>query len=405
MTKKVMYFKRNELYDLVWTRPVRELAAELGISDVGLSKACRRANIPRPGLGYWAKKTAGKPTLQAMLPERGLGESDEVRIGGNAYWYEHQRETDEEILNTPVPPRPTFPTGLAEVTAKAKSILGKVRVPANLNQGHRLIVELLKDEDERRERQKTSPYPSTWDAPRFDSPTDRRRLRLLNALFLALARCGYRPTLLTKDQLEPGVQVGGQHVRFTMEPTTVNKSRSNRAGKPGRIPRAKLTVAIGWWRDNPPIPLSWEDTDAMPLEAQLTDVAVGLLVAGEWAYRTGLEHQYEWRLERKRDLEERIRKAKEETERRERERLRQIEEERRKVLLAEVAAWNLAAEIRRYVQAVTTKYHALEDHSDQQLHTQWVVWALSEADRLDPIKQDSRRNRSAQLVGGIVTIS
>lgn len=46
---------RQELYDLVWSEPKSSLARRLGISDVGLAKACRRAHIPVPGLGYWAK--------------------------------------------------------------------------------------------------------------------------------------------------------------------------------------------------------------------------------------------------------------------------------------------------------------------------------------------------------------
>ena len=41
-----------------------KLARKLDISDVGLAKACRRHNIPRPPRGYWAKLAAGK-----ALPE------------------------------------------------------------------------------------------------------------------------------------------------------------------------------------------------------------------------------------------------------------------------------------------------------------------------------------------------
>lgn len=40
--------KRSELYGLVWAKPMTQLAAELGISDVGLAKACRRHAVPAP---------------------------------------------------------------------------------------------------------------------------------------------------------------------------------------------------------------------------------------------------------------------------------------------------------------------------------------------------------------------
>lgn len=48
-------FTREELFELVWSKPMSKLAKELGVSDVGLAKACKRAGIPVPGLGYWTR--------------------------------------------------------------------------------------------------------------------------------------------------------------------------------------------------------------------------------------------------------------------------------------------------------------------------------------------------------------
>lgn len=63
--------KRSELHEKVWTTPVTKLAKELGISDVGLAKACRRHAIPLPPRGYWAKCKAGQnpPRLPLPAPE------------------------------------------------------------------------------------------------------------------------------------------------------------------------------------------------------------------------------------------------------------------------------------------------------------------------------------------------
>jgi hypothetical protein len=41
-------FTRQELFDLVWSAPTRAVAKQLGISDVGLAKACRRPILPFP---------------------------------------------------------------------------------------------------------------------------------------------------------------------------------------------------------------------------------------------------------------------------------------------------------------------------------------------------------------------
>ena len=51
---------RQELYEQVWQRPVRQVALEYGISDVGLAKVCERLEVPRPPRGYWAKQQHGK---------------------------------------------------------------------------------------------------------------------------------------------------------------------------------------------------------------------------------------------------------------------------------------------------------------------------------------------------------
>jgi hypothetical protein len=53
-------YNRERLYEEVWSEPVMVVAKKYRLSDVGLAKICKKLNIPRPGLGYWAKKAAGK---------------------------------------------------------------------------------------------------------------------------------------------------------------------------------------------------------------------------------------------------------------------------------------------------------------------------------------------------------
>src|ERR1700733_3246456 len=62
------FWNRDELYEEVWSTPMRTLAKKYGISDVGLAKVCRKLAIPLPGLGYWAKKAAGQKLKQTPLP-------------------------------------------------------------------------------------------------------------------------------------------------------------------------------------------------------------------------------------------------------------------------------------------------------------------------------------------------
>ena len=57
-------YNRERLYEEVWSEPVIVVAKKYGLSDVGLAKICKKLNIPRPGLGYWAKKAAAKPVAK-----------------------------------------------------------------------------------------------------------------------------------------------------------------------------------------------------------------------------------------------------------------------------------------------------------------------------------------------------
>lgn len=61
--------KRSALHALVWAKPMTQIGKELGISDVGLAKACRRHGIPVPPRGHWAKLAAGKQSPVTPLPE------------------------------------------------------------------------------------------------------------------------------------------------------------------------------------------------------------------------------------------------------------------------------------------------------------------------------------------------
>lgn len=63
-----MKIDRDDLYQRVWSMPVTKLAKQFDISDVGLAKACRKAGIPLPPVGYWTKVAHGKKVTRPALP-------------------------------------------------------------------------------------------------------------------------------------------------------------------------------------------------------------------------------------------------------------------------------------------------------------------------------------------------
>lgn len=377
---------RQQLYDLVWSEPLRTLAKRFEISDVALAKACRRANIPLPGLGYWAKHAAGKPVIQPVLPPRGLGQSGELEFGGNRY--RHHGISDEDILNNPLPPPPVFEDSLDEVAARARAMLGARKISASLTNPHPAIARLLQDDELCRKKQQESKWPSTLDAPRFDSPLQRRRLRILNGLFLAWARCSCVPSISVRRYDEEqyiGVLVGNQHLGFSLDVAGADRRRYPKPKNDD--PKARLVLKLGWHEPPDDIVTSWQDEDGNPLENRLHEIAVGLLIAGERRYRSSAEYCHRRQVERKQELEEKIRREHEERLRKEREQREKLEKARRDQLLAQAAAWRQASEIRAYVQAFIESRASAGTNGDTQMLEVWAQWALAEADRIDPLLQ------------------
>jgi hypothetical protein len=133
----------------------------------------------------------------------------------------------------------------------------------------------------------------------------------------------------------------------------------------------------------------WEDEEIARLEDQLEEIAIGLVVAGEWAYRDSLRRHYEYRLCRQQRLKDEIRRKKEEAARKERQRLEKIEADCRHQLIAETMAWRQASDIRAYIDAqLARRKTSAEGEALIALET-WTAWALAEADRIDPLLRDA----------------
>jgi AcrR family transcriptional regulator len=59
---------RRALYNLVWSKPLAAVAAELSITRNGLAKICDRLLVPYPGRGYWSRSGVGRRSARTPLP-------------------------------------------------------------------------------------------------------------------------------------------------------------------------------------------------------------------------------------------------------------------------------------------------------------------------------------------------
>ena len=377
--KKAQFFTRKELYDLVWKEPRTHLAKRIGLSDVAIAKACRKAGIPMPPLGYWAKKAAGKRVSQRPLPPRDPGVDDEIKLGG--YRYDYGRHwTDEEVWEM-VPEAPIFEESLDEMRQRIKGRLGKVARPRSLKEPHRAIGRLLEEDEVRREKAKSSSFVYSWDEPKFDSPVEKRRLRILSGIFAAAGKYGAPGVISSKDAREVGVTVGDQLVRVSLEPIGSSKKEKPQRGRTRE--RFKLTVGHSWHRYGPE-PLVWEDSAEKDLESMLPEIVLELILMGERQYRGHKEYQYRNLVGRKAELEEKERQRIETEARLERERVERLKQARIQRLLDEAAAHRQACDIREYVGRVLTSL-PMSSPGDREKAEAWAKWAREQADSLDPI--------------------
>ena len=371
---------RAELYALVWSEPMKTLSARFGISDVALKKTCVRAEIPTPDRGYWAKKEAGKSTLQDALSARPPGMGDEVIIGGGGnYWHWHL--SDEELLG-PIPPPPEFAESIEAVRERIAKVVGKLTVPRDIVTWHPAIDRLLKEDDKRREKQLAARYQMSWDNPMFDAPIERRRLRILNTLLLATARMNGKPTI-------SGREARSIHLTFYQQHVGIRFDRPKRPGGRGRTERGaeasdtKLCLSILESLGSDKERVSWRDEEGSRLESRLAEIAIQLILTAELQHRESAIRRYQWRVERKAQLEEEERERKLKAERAERERRKRLERARIERLLKAAAAFQQAGAIRKYVEAIRLTMSSSEACSPEELE-RWSQWALSEADRIDP---------------------
>jgi hypothetical protein len=165
---EALEFSRETLFDKVWETSLLRLAQTIGISDVALATACRKAGIPLPGRGHWTKaerSRAQKPKLPALK--------------NSAY----------QTIRFQVPSK-SVTSGLGLPKA-AKG--DPIAVPMELNDPHPLVTRTLKAAEKAKEDRGHLLLNSQHALDiRVTPSTLDRTLRLLGALIKASEAQGHR---------------------------------------------------------------------------------------------------------------------------------------------------------------------------------------------------------------------
>lgn len=380
-------FSRTEFFDLMWSKPIKDIAPEFGISDVALAKFCRSKGIPLPGRGYWAKLKAGKKVPVVHLPPRGLGMGETIHIG-SSNWRQREVE-DAQLMIQEIPPPPEFPEPLDELNERVSKLIGKVVYVRDLNRTHGAIARLLNEDVKRLERRAAFEYPSFHDDAYFASPYERRRLKLVNSIFLAVARLGMVGAVKGKNPREFLIQVvGGTEIHFRLDAPKQKKQQHEEWRPVSDIRRPAtdpLQLSICWYRDKEEgVRLVWDDSET-PLEESLREIVIGLIVAAEMQVRVAELQQHQWRVERKAELIQEAKKREEEVKRKELLLRQRLEKARIEHLLEDAMSLRLANDLRAYIQAVQVANRESPEPVPDDEMEQWVAWASAQVARIDPI--------------------
>lgn len=369
----------EDVIAFAWSEPMRDLATKFGVSDVALRKMLRKYGVTMPPQGHWNRVHAGRAVpAPPQPPARCPGENGRMLIDPKFEPFIPKA--------APLPSSGPFasaevPEDLEELRERETKLLGKVTVPKDLSRYHPAFASIMRSEQRLREKA----AESRWYEPEFDNPVSQRQMRLLNALFLALAKRGhdvgmqvehstrvFRPHVIIGDtRVDLQIGVLGKHF------TTVRYGV--RVPDPSLPANTPLVIRCG----EAGVP-AWEDRKERRLETRIAEIAVSLIVAGEAKFRRQLK-EVEIRAE-----EERIRREQreqEEREERERQRLvriRQLNEQRIADLRTSGELLRKSQDLRALVADVRKALEQRSDVDPERLAA-WEIWAQGEADKLDPI--------------------
>lgn len=359
MSQTRVRLTRAELYEKVWATPMRTLAKEFGLSDVGLAKVCRKHNIPVPPVGYWRRKETGYKVNRPPLPA-----ANEYREHLDIYIRERLRPEFEELARQAAPKIAIAPDISHPLVLKSEKLLdrGKLNQRGLVISKNGALAHIL--------------------VSREQLP---RALKVLNALLLALEERNQPASWPKQENALLSVSIDGEAVRFSLSeltddaphvlsPTEVNHPWSAPKSDYTLTGRLQLQIAnlppfMG------PIRRTWADGKQQRVEDCIGDFMVGLTVAAAAIKKN------------RQETEERHRRREEERKRQEEERRIAEEQKRKAELVAElIGNWEEAVRLRKFMKAIEEETGRLDFSEEAKNDIQQVVeWIRQYAETLDPL--------------------
>lgn len=433
MTSNFITLPRSQLYDLVWSKPVTEVAKELGISDVALAKRCRNLNIPLPPRGYWARVAAGQSpkrprlpgfhdprakTSRSALPARERPQVASAPLPSYVTTRDAHGPLPEPTVTFAPPPEPRLeddaaPLSPAEAALRARIDALNLTVSTDLTTAHPAVLRTAVHLKHLKQKDITWPR-GTRSGPLLEmtnvsEPQQDRALSILDVLLRGAATMGWsfepphpdpnvdRRQSFAKSAYRPLVY---GHLVVEGEPLTLRIDERQRQSEHVMTGKEKADQKRGtlFWKprfdyapsgelrlhvtepDRSYTDKVFKDSKRHPLETQARKILHGLLDLALARQR----HREEQRL---RQIEER-----------KQERLRELVRQRRTAnaalihtLETQAGAWARAQFLRRYLRAAR---RSLGDRTLtanlQGANIDFLAWAERYVNQLDPLHAEPR---------------
>jgi hypothetical protein len=381
MKAKTVVYKREEIYERVWTKAVRKVAVEYGVSDVALAKMCRRLNVPLPGRGYWARVAAGQNPKRAPLAPLEPGQAAEVRVSRSGLSTDEKRELKriKRKYGTETP----------------------IEVASSLSSPHELVAMSIlalresKAADDGIVRCYDRPCLAIEVAPKSID----RAMRIMDALIKALAASGRSVEVREPKMMSiwlPGVSlrqttmpitlvmVEGELVPVAIEELTESVPKnSNAAGweppTSERRPTGRLRLRVrddfDAYRFRLDVQRNWTDTEKRRAEDSLNAFVRGLVAIAPAVKAQRIETE-----QRRKQQEAQQREWEREGSRKE------LDERWQKRIEDEIGRWRFARDVREYIEETR---RVLEEGDCRVTPSgeldQWLRWCDDYASRIDPV--------------------
>lgn len=338
----------EELYQLVWEKPIQVLAQEFGISNVGLAKICKRNNIPRPERGYWAKLYSGRKIKIPPLPQAAKRNAV-IRI--------NRTETIDVPMDTSYASK-------------------KIFIPSALNSPHPLIeaakksIRFSKDEhgySEPSEKIRCLNIQTT--AKTFD-----RALRIMDSIIKSLEQedmhvringQGSTSIIVGEEEVNLYIREPLRKVRVELDPKKDSfLIRMGTTHRTDYVPSGMLSLGLNEYTG---ARSKWRDTEKRSLEDSLGDF---ISCVRKNAIILHQRH-VEWAARKRREQEEQQRR---------------YEESRRESALKEqLAAFTYCETLRNYAQSLREGIIEASGKDPVGEAAEWIAWIERRADRYDAV--------------------